>query len=457
MEKINQGITPFCDWKIKKLITGVILVLAFFTCRNVYAQNISLISDEETEQLLGKITAPLYKAAGVKFNRNEIYIVDDPTLNAFVADGNNLFIHTGTIINADSPNELAGVIAHETGHIAGGHILRQKLKNREMQEVTLASAILAGTAAAVSGRSDAAMAVLLGSQSSAISHYTKYRTEEERSADDAAISLLDKTQQSPEGMLTFMKRISKQNTLNGIQETPYFRTHPVTTERITFFEQAVKESPFRDDQKLQENFNRVKAKLYAYLNQPAVTLKKYPLKDKSITARYAQSIAYFKQLNLDQALKIINSLIKDEPQNPFFHELKAQVYLETGQIKQAKEEYQKAYKLLPDSYLMQISLAQAILEDNPTPAEVNEAVNLLSKALIKRPAGFSWLLLSRAYGLQGNQAAANYAAAEYSLRIGATDTARRQALEAKNKKPNPKLALKIEDLLSRTEQILKNN
>lgn len=214
--------------------------LAFMAAKPTAAQGISLISDEETEQLLGKIARPLFTAAKVRFNRNDIYIVDDPTLNAFVADGNALFVHTGTIIAADSPNELAGVIAHETGHIEGGHILRQKLKNQELQGVTLASAILAGTAAALSGRGDAAMAVMLGTQSSALTHYSRYRTQEERSADEAAMKLLNKTGQSPAGMLTFMKRISTRNTMSGIEEIPYFRTHPITRERISFLKKRQK-------------------------------------------------------------------------------------------------------------------------------------------------------------------------------------------------------------------------
>ena len=150
---------------LMKLMDSLVLSIAlscFFISFST-AQELRLISDEETEQLLAQITKPLFQAAGIPFNRNEIYIVEDNSLNAFVADGNNLFIHTGTIVAADTPGELSGVIAHETGHIQGGHILRQKLQNQSLQEVSLASAILAGTAAALSGRGDVAMAAMLGS------------------------------------------------------------------------------------------------------------------------------------------------------------------------------------------------------------------------------------------------------------------------------------------------------
>ena len=407
---------------------------AFMAAKPTAAQGISLISDEETEQLLGKIARPLFTAAKVRFNRNDIYIVDDPTLNAFVADGNALFVHTGTIIAADSPNELAGVIAHETGHIEGGHILRQKLKKQELQGVTLASAILAGTG-------------------SALTHYSRYRTQEERSADEAAMKLLNKTGQSPAGMLTFMKRISTRNTMSGIEEIPYFRTHPITRERISFFEEAAKRFPLTAADLLQNEFERVKAKLYAYLNTPADTYKKYPATDKSISGQYARAIADFKALKFNQALSGLEKLSQSEPDNPYFYELKGQIYLETGKIKPAVAAYRKALSLMPTSALLQISTAQAILEDSPDKNEIQEAINLLNKANISRPLGFSWLLLSRAYGMAGNEAAANYAAAEHSLRIGAQDIAERQAEQAKINAKDAKLRLKIDDLLVRIKNL----
>lgn len=450
MEKTYQRLKQL----LAKLAVGLVLAVVL-SAIPAQAQNLRLISDEETEQLLAQITRPLFQAAGLPFNRNEVYIVEDNSLNAFVADGNNLFIHTGTIIAADTPEELAGVIAHETGHIQGGHILRQKLKNQSLQEVSLASAILAGAAAAVSGRGDVAMAAMLGSQTSILTHYTRYRTEEERSADEAAIKLLAKTRQSPEGMLTFMKRIAAQNRMQGIEETPYFRTHPVTVERITFFEDAVQKSAVLPSDKLQNSFERVKAKLYAYLNAPQQTLRKYPSGNQSIAARYARAVAYFKQLQLAKANKELDSLIAEEPNNPYFHELKGQMYLETGKIKPAKAEYQKAVKLLPGSALLQISYAQAILEDEPDKNEVQKAVNLLNQSVIKHPTGFAWLLLARAYGLQGNEAAANYASAEYSLRIGAFEVARDQLKQARKAKPDARLALKIGDLEARIDSLLK--
>jgi len=434
-----------------KVIGSVWLPICLLV-NDVFAQEVRLISDEETEQLLAKISKPLFKAAGQPLGNREIYIVDDKSLNAFVADGNNLFINTGTIMTADTPNELAGVIAHEVGHIAGGHILRQKLKAKSMQDISLASAIAAGAAAVFTGNADVAMATMLGTQSSIITNFTQYKTTEERAADETALNLLQKTSQSPEGMLKFMKKLNTINRLQGIEETPYFRTHPLTGERISFFEQAVKNSGIKNSQSLQAEFELVKAKLKAYLQAPNVTLREYPTSNNSLPAKYARAIAYFKQLKLSQAKSEIDYLQQKQPTNPYFYELKGQFFLETGDADAAKNEYLKALKYLPNSALLQISLAQAILEANPSNSDIQHAINLINKAIIKRPTGFAWLLLARAYGLQGKDTHAYYASAEYSTRIGAFEVAENQLKQALEFNPDKQLKLKISDLQNKLKK-----
>lgn len=453
MEKTYQRLVSIFYVFVKGLISGIFLLSAFLPY-NAFGREIKLISDEETEQFLAEIITPLYKAAGIPFYRNNIFIVEDNSLNAFVSDGNRMFVHTGTIVKSDTVEELSGVLAHETGHIMGGHIIRQKLKAQDMYQVSMISAILAGAAAAVSGSGDAAMAVMLGGQSSLINHFTHYRTEEERSADEAAIKLLNATKQSPLGILNFMKKIKQDNLLSGREESPYFRTHPVTNERIAFFENALTNSPYeltKDD----NYFARVKAKIKAYLQKPEQTFREYPLSRNDIPALYAQAIAYMKQLDFKNALSKIDTLIQNDKANPFFYELKGQIYLETGKIKQAKQNFAKAYQLLPTSHLMQINYAHAILEDNSPQNEVKSAINLLEKALIYDQSSSSWMLLAKAYGMVGNMAKATYASAEYSFRIGNIDVAERQLETAKKYKPNAQLKLKIDDLTHRIKNIAK--
>ena len=453
MEKTYQRINHINYLgNLKRLISGLFLLSAFWSF-DAKSLEIKLISDEETESFLADIIQPLFNAAGINFNRNDIYIVEDNSLNAFVADGNKLFIYTGTIIKADNVNELAGVIAHETGHIAGGHIFRQKLKNKEMYKVSMISAILAGATAAVGGRGDMAMAVLLGGQSSALSHYTKYRTEEERSADEAAIKLLNYTKQSPVGILNFMKKINKDNMLSGRIESPYFRTHPITSERISFFEKKIANSPYSQSSNLDNKFTRIKAKLKSYLLPSSQIWREYPTSKTDINSEYAQTIAYLKELKFTDALQKINNLQLKEPNNPFFYEIKGQILMETGKLSEAKDNFAKAYQYLPNSHLMQINYAHAIIENDPTQQDVKQAISLLNKALFKNQNSFVWLLLSQAYGKINDIANANYASAEYSIRIGNIDVAKKQLNEADKYPTSKQLKLKINDLRQRLNNI----
>lgn len=447
MEKTYQRI-------IKRLL---LCLLPAYCLAAAQAQALSLISDEETEIFLHRTLQPVFKAAGTDFNPRRIYIVNDKSLNAFVTDGNNMFVTVGTLMAADSQNEISGVLAHETGHIEGGHLLRHKIQSREVQRMTLASMLLGSAAGIAAGRADVSIAAILGSQSSAMNSMLTYQVSEERSADEAAVKLLKKINQSPDGMLRFMKKIQKRNTLQGIEETSYFRTHPVTSERIAFMEKAAKESQAPKTGAQEKDFERIRAKLYAYIEDPKATLQKYPETNGTIPARYARAIAYFKKMDMPKALGLINGLIADEPQNPYFYELKGQMLLETGQIAQAADIYRQALKLRPDSSLFKLNLAQAMLENSPSAAEQKQIIDLLNQVLVYNPDSYAWILLSRAYGMQQNAAGYNYAAAEYSLLTRDIRLAKQQAEQALKSSPAPALRLKLEDLLLRIKDMEKQN
>lgn len=447
MEKTYQRI-------IKRLL---LCLLPVYCLAAAQAQAMSLISDEETEIFLHRTLQPVFKAAGIDFNPRRIYIVNDKSLNAFVTDGNNMFVTVGTLMAADSQNEISGVLAHETGHIEGGHLLRHKIQSREVQRMTLASMLLGSAAGIAAGRADVSIAAILGSQSSAMNSMLTYQISEERSADEAAVKLLKKINQSPDGMLRFMKKIQKRNTMQGIEETSYFRTHPVTSERIAFMEKAAKESQAPKTGAQEKDFERIRAKLYAYIEDPKATLQKYPETNGTIPARYARAIAYFKKMDMPKALGLINGLIADEPQNPYFYELKGQMLLETGQIAQAADVYRQALKLRPDSSLFKLNLAQAMLENSPSAAEQKKIIDLLNQVLLYNPDSYAWILLSRAYGMQQNAAGYNYAAAEYSLLTRDIRLAKQQAEQALKSSPSPALRLKLEDLLLRIKDMEKQN
>lgn len=444
--------------KINRLIRTIILI--FWTAGwiirpAVAASDLVLISDAETSDYLENVIKPLYHAAGINFQPNKVFVVKDDSLNAFVSDGNYMFINSGTLISVDNTNELAGILAHETGHILGGHVVRQKLKLEKMQYVMLGSMLAAGAAAVSTGRGDAAMAVILGSQSSALNSMMHYQMQEERSADESAVKLLSKTKQSTEGLHKFMRKIKKQYALSGIEENPYFHTHPLTSERIRHFEEAGKDNHFSAKSHLDDKFLLVKAKLTAFLSDKNKVKRIYPANKTSDDAIYAQSILALRDGKIDEALKKIDILLNKLPQNPYFHELKGQILFESGRVSESISAYETALKFLPNNYLLQISLAQAILENNPNMTQVRSAEQLLHKSLISAKTPMAWQLLAQAYEKQGKKAAMLYAAAEYSYAIGNLPAADNQLKRAKQENSDAALKLKISDLEKRVNEEMK--
>lgn len=451
MEKVNQKLGSGCLYlstkPIPRFLSGLVLLFCCLFCHTSYA-GLTVISDEETELFLQDVIRPIFKAAGVLFNRNKIFIVEDDSLNAFVSDGNNLFIHTAVLLQAQSTDEIRGVLAHETGHIMGGHILRHKLKQQELQNISLASMAVAGALGAVSGRGDVVAAAAFGSHGALINKSLAYQIEEERNADEAAIKLLTQTGHSPQGLLNFMKKIQTQNKLRGIDENNYFRTHPMSGERLAFLRQAVKNSNlFPVSAAADTKLKRIQAKLYAFMKSPAQTRNRYPDGDTSVEAQYARAIAAYKSVNLPLALKLIDNLIGKESNNPHFRELKGQILMEQGNIAAAQKEFAKASALLPDSTLFNLNETQAALALSPSAAELKKIIANLQKALTVRQIATGWLLLAQAYELNGQPAEAQYAAAEYSMRNGDLRLAKKQAERAKKASIDPKLTLKIDDLL----------
>lgn len=437
--KVNRITTP------QKLLLGIILAAVFiFPC--AANDRPSFISDDETEIFLHHIIRPIFNAANITYDPNKIFIMNDNSLNAFVSDGNYMVIHTGTLLNAENVNELNGIIAHESGHIAGGHIVRQKLKINQMQSLTVASLIAASAAAAASGRGDAALAVVLGSQSSMFANLTSYQMQEERSADESAVKYLATIGQSPAGLKSFMKKIQKNNRLSGQEEFPYFRTHPMNAERQAFFDKALQMSHGTTHIPYDTDFQTIKAKLAAFLLSPAQTRRLYPEKDKSIAARYARSITAYRENDLPQALKLLNDLLDEQPQNPFFHELKGQFLFESGQINEACRAYDKALSLKPDLPGLMFGWAQCALEMPHNKKLLKKIINILNRLQNKRPNLIAWNLLARAYYETEQPAEALFAAAQYSYGLNNFETARRQIQQAEKLKPSPSLQIKLNDL-----------
>jgi predicted Zn-dependent protease len=393
----------------------------------------SIIRDTEIEGDIRTMVTPIWKAAGLEPTSLHVYLVEDKQINSFVAGGQNEFINSGLITRAETPNQLIGVLAHETGHISGGHLTRFQEAARNASIEGIIAMVLAA-AATVVGRGSGGGGALLGAQGVAERAFMQYSITQEASADHAAMTFLDASGQSARGLLQFFQVLQGEEMLAGIREDPYLRTHPLTAQRIDYVRNHVEHSRFSnvpDSQTTIDLLKRIKVKLDAFVSPPSSTLAAYPEKDQSVLARYARAIAYYRIPKLDKALPTIDGLIRDYPNDPYYRELKGQMLFENGRIAEAVQPYEDAVRLAPAAPLLRISLAQVYIESND-PKVNKRAIAYLNDAMRtedKETQG--WHLLATAYGRDNQIGMAALALAEEGLVAGKKKDAQQQALRAK--------------------------
>lgn len=419
------------------LLTATVLAVVLPGLAPALAQGrqLQLIRDAEVETIIRIYATPLFQAAGLDPKAIEVYLVKDPTLNAFVAGGQNLFINTGLLIKAEDPLEVIGVIAHETGHIAGGHVVARGSAIDDASNTALASYVLGILGAIASGRGEVASAVIFGGQDLALRNLLSFTRSQEQSADQAAITYLNASQISPSGLLSFMERMQGQEVLLAVNQDPYLTTHPLTRERITFLEREVAASPYANQpasQELQALHARMRAKLIGFLESRQKVDRVYPPSDQSMPARYARSILEYREGNLDKALALVDNLLAEYPDDPYFLELKAQMLFEHGRMQEALPIYEAAVAVLPDAPQIRLMLARTQIELN-TPEQDRQAVDNLKRVLRDEPQnGFAWRLAAVAYGRQGDEAMAALAMGEYAFARGEFDQAQYYAQRARD-------------------------
>jgi predicted Zn-dependent protease len=430
--------------RLRKLLSLLCIALAWAggTARPAAAdEQLNFIRDAEIESIIQTWWMPIIAAAGLDPAAVHVYLVNDPSLNSFVAGGQNLFLYTGILMRSTSPNQVIGIMAHETGHIAGGHLARSE---QAMHNATIASiiAMAAGAAVAAASRNpDAGAAALLGGSQVGERSFLHFSVTQEASADHAAMTFLDRSHQSARGLLQFFQILEQEEFLAAQREDPYLRTHPLTRDRINYVRDHVNQSPWSnaaDPPEWLVMHARMKAKLDAFTNPPGNILAKYKADDKSVAARYARAIAYYRIPQLQNALPIIDGLIAQEPNNPYFQELKGQMLFENGRVKEAIVPYQQAVKLKPDSALIKIEAAQVELESED-PALVPKAMALLNEATIYESANPDlWRSLAVAYGRSGSMGMMALSLAEQGMADGDWKNARQQAQRAmKTLPPGP--------------------
>ena len=407
-------------------LRALLLMLAFFTplllVRTVQAQvgnqggrGVVVIRDAETESMIRDFAHPLFRAAGVDPALVRITLIQDRAINAFVTTGNRLFIHTGLIQQADSAAELVGVLAHETGHIAGGHLAQLPEQMRLAMLRAVAALLAGGAAAAVTGHGEALGAIAMGGQASAMGEFYAFSRGQEQAADQAALTYLALRGWPAAGLERLLRRLLDQELLAVGRQDPYFRTHPLSQDRVAFIQERIARAGAAQatlPPDFEPRFAMVKAKLDGFLGGPSLVRRIYPETDGSPPARYARSVAQFRSGRIAEAVALVDGLLAEQPGNPWLHELKGQILFEGHRPQEALPAYAEAARLAPGEPLIRTAHAHVMIELG-TSTLLRAAVRELEASLsLDRESAFAWHQLGVAQGRLGNLPMADLALAE---------------------------------------------
>lgn len=420
--------------KLQRGIAAIAATLLFVAGQPAAAQGVPpLFGDTEVEQAIRTFSTPIWVAAGLNPDDVKIVLVNSQDLNAFVAGGQNIFMFTGLLTKTDTPLQVAGVVAHETGHIAGAHLVRGDEDMENASYTMLLATVLGAAAAAGSRDPGAAMGALGIGEDMGIRSYLAFSRVKEASADEAGLSYMEKAHLSPRGLLEFMQKMQVQEGGRLTGDQKFLVDHPPTPERVEALLQGVGRSRFADAATpagWEELHARMKAKLIGYL-QPEFAIRKYSRADTSIAGRYGRSVALWRQGQIEEALPLIDGLIAAEPNNPYFLQAKAQMLFERGRIAESVAPFKRAAALAPkNTDEIHIQYAQALLETNDAKVlgTAVDELKLAQKVEPRNPSVHRFLAI--AYGRQGQEAVAKVELAEEAILDGRPRAGRRMAQDA---------------------------
>lgn len=423
-------------------------------------RSVSLIRDAEIEQLLRDYAAPIFRAAGINAGGTKIILINDRAFNAFVADGKSIFVNIGVLMDAATPNEVIGVLAHESGHLAGGHLarLRQEMQNAQILSI---AGLLVGVGGVVAGARSGgsaignagvgAMGAIAGPQELVRRSLLAYQRSEEQAADRAAVRFLSVAGMSAKGMLTVFRRFAENSAFLSKAIDPYTLSHPMPSERIAQLETLAQQSPHfdkLDPPALQARHELMRAKLMGFVERDAGVARRYGMTDQSMAARYARAISDYRSGRMAQALAAMDRLIGEQPKNAYFLELKGQALLEAGRAREAVPVLRQAVALAPQAGLIRQMLGHA-LQQTGDKALLDEAIRELSNAAAREPDSAEvHQHLSNAYAAKGNIAMAELSAARHAFAKGDWTVAHTQASRALAKLPQGSpAALRARDIV----------
>jgi predicted Zn-dependent protease len=441
---------------------SALLIASQLVVSNAEAQRqISVFRDAEVEALVADYVAPILRAAGIRGSSIQVVLVNERDFNAFVADGRRIFINLGVLLQSDTPNEVIGVLAHETGHLAGAHLtrLRQEISRSQIiSAVTMLAGAAAMAAAASAGSGEgvaAGQGIALGGQAAAQRSLLAYQRGEELAADRAAITYLNATGQSAQGMLEVFSRFADQTMFTGRFVDPYVRSHPMARDRINQIERLARQSQYferRDPPDLQLRHDMALARLTALLDGERTVIRRYPNSDTSLPARYARALVEGRTGSARSAIQQLDQLIAVQPSNPFFWEARGTILFENGNPGDAARNWARALELAPNNTMIRVFYGAALVESGDANV-LSTAIGELERGLANdQSLAFGYRFLGQAYARSGNTAMAQLASGLEAFARGDIQGAKGFAARAQQNLPRGSTGwLRAADILAYDE------
>ena len=443
----------YLNSRMFKIFFSKLIIFFFFQISYSYS---NLIRDTEIENIIYGWSKPIFEVAGLSKNSIKIHIIADDQINAFVTGGKDMYLNTGLIKKAGSANALLGVIAHETGHIAAGHILKLKQKIRGIENKQLISNLM-GIGLYILGtsksntlrekRGEYAKAVLSIGPDMVKRSFFSYSRGNEYVADSLAVKYLKKVNRNPRAVGIILKKLYGKELLVLEKQDPFLRTHPLTKDRMDYIDRITKGNEVVETKEDNALYLRIQAKLNGFLDAPGRVLLKN--RGNTLSQRYARVIGYFRSPVFNKALKGINSLLKDYPNDPYFWELKGQILSENGYIDEAILCYEKSLNIITEAPLIYLALANLLIEKNQSLTSIKRAQLLLNKVNIEEPDNIlAWHLKGITHNRLGEYILADLSAAEEFIRrrdrVSATFFSKKVI---KNSSKNSPESLRAQDIL----------
>ncbi|WP_292155201.1 M48 family metalloprotease [Brevundimonas sp.] len=392
----------------------------------------SAIRDTEIEGIIREWSDPVFVAMGLNPEEVEVLLINDPSLNAFALRGRIMGLNTGLILETDTANELLGVVAHEAGHIKNRHLLRDGASNAGMQPFLMTMAL--GALAAAVGQPGAGAMLMANSQYFGTLGALRYMQSQEGEADISGARALEAAGESGKGLVDFFENFRSQEVFSDARRYPYFRSHPLSGQRIEALRrpvEAMSHYNHADSPERMAQHALILAKIHAFMDPPNATLRDYPASATDYPSRYARAIGYYRDGQTDRAIAGVDALLAEKPDDPYLWELRGQILFEDGKPADAIGAHEKAVSLKPDAPLLRVNLAHALIETND-PANLDRAIDELKRAVAREDDNtLAWRLLSQAYASQGKEGEARLASAEYWFAVGDDQQATQFALRAR--------------------------